>query len=164
MFRTFYLKYAQNEWHTQLGIGILHLVLVYVGYIQSYLLSLSLYSNLCVYATSDINFGFFLIIHICLYKVIFLILIPFEISINFLNKMLSLLFLGMIMHSWLRFNVGNMRILMLNEICSWKCIDLNFPYAGLVYTCWFMIKCCLIYMLVYVYVYIYIYINPYVDW
>ena len=156
MFRTFYLKYTQNEGHTQLGIGILHLVLVYVGYIQSCLLSLSLYSNLCVYATSDRNFGFFLIIHICLYKVIFLILIPFEISINFVNKMLSLLFLGMIMHSWLRFNVGNMRILMLNEICSCKCIVLNFAYASLVYTCWFMIKCCLINMLVYVY----IYINP----
>ena len=155
MFRTFYLKYAQNEWHTQLGIGILHLVLVYVGYIQSCFLSLSLYSNLCVYATSDINFGFFLIIHICLYTVIFLILIPFEISINFVNKMLSLLFLGMIMHSWLRFNVGNMRILMLNEICSCKCIDLNFAYAGLVYNVdlWLNVAWST-----------YIYINPYVDW
>ena len=43
---------------------------------------------------------------------------------------------------------------MLNEICSCKCVDLNFAYAGLVYTCRSMIKCCLIYMLVYVYIYI----------
>ena len=56
--------------------------------------------------------------------------------------------------------MGTMRILMLNEICSCKCVDLNFAYVGLVYTCRSMIKCCLIYMLVCVY----IYIDPYVDW